>query len=246
MSAMATGRGIFVTGTDTGVGKTVVAATLARLLRRRGVNVGVVKPVTSGCIEQDGVLVSEDVELLSWAAGDASPLADRAPYLLRAPLAPSVAAEQEGVRIDFSTIEAAVQRQVAAHDFVIVEGAGGLMVPLAGGLMVADLIVRLGLPALVVARPDLGTVNHTCLTVFTARQLGIDVRGTIVANYPAAPDAAQASAPHMLDSLSGAPLLGIFPHIGDADGLTEVVEELASRLEGEPTTRILLREIGSE
>ena len=243
---MGTGRGIFITGTDTGVGKTVVAATLARLLKRRGVNVGVVKPVTSGCVEQDGVLVSEDVELLTWGAEDTSPLADRAPYLLRAPLAPSVAAEQEGVRIDFGRIEVAVQRQQAAHDFVIVEGAGGLMVPLAGGLMMADLIVRLGLPALVVARPGLGTVNHTCLTVFTARQLGIDVRGTIVANYPSAPDAAEASAPHMLDSLSGAPLLGILPHIDGTNGLAEVVEQLVNRLESTPTTKILLREIGIE
>jgi dethiobiotin synthetase len=239
-------RGIFVTGTDTGVGKTVAAATLARLLRRRGVNVGIVKPVTSGCVEHNGSLVSEDVKLLSWAAGDTAPLADRAPYLLRAPLAPSVAAELEGSRIDFGRIEAAVRRQMATHDFVIVEGAGGLMVPLAGGLMVADLILRLGLPTLVVARPDLGTVNHTCLTVFAARQLGIDVRGIIVNNYPAAPDAAQASAPHMLDSLAGAPLLGIFPRIDDTDSLTQVVERLTDRLEAERTTQILLREIDIE
>lgn len=244
MKALAAPRGIFITATDTGVGKTVVAATLALLLRGRGVNVGVVKPVTSGCLDRDGGLVSEDVELLTWAADDAAPLADRAPYLLRAPLAPSVAAEQDGVRIDFSRIEAAVSRQMAAHDFVIVEGAGGLMVPLAGGLMIADLISRLRLPALIVARPNLGTINHTCLTTFTARQLGIDVRGIIVNNYPAAPDPAEASAPHMLDSLSGAPLLGVFPRIADAEDLTQLVERLTDRLVSEPTTTILLREIG--
>ena len=149
-------RAIFVTGTDTGVGKTVVTAALALLLRERGVNVGVMKPVTSGCVERGDSLVSEDAELLAWAAG--VPLDnDCAPYCLRTPIAPSVAAARENVRIDFSRIGDAFERLKAHHDFVLVEGAGGLMVPLSGGLMVADLVLALKLPLLVVARPNLGT-----------------------------------------------------------------------------------------
>ena len=235
-------RGIFVTGTDTGVGKTVVAATLARLLRQRGVNVGVMKPVTSGCLERDGGLVSEDAELLAWAAG-VEVDADVAPYRLQAPIAPSVAAAREGVTVSFAAIRAAYRRLAERHEFVIVEGAGGLMVPLAGGLLVADLVTALGLPLLVVARPGLGTVNHTVLTCFTAKQLGLDLRGTVLNGYPAKPGLAEEYAPHLLDSLAGAPLLGVFPRIPGKD-LYRVVERLATRLNKEPATNFLMREIG--
>jgi len=235
-------RSIFITGTDTGVGKTVVTAALALLLRERGMNVGVMKPVTSGCVERGNSLVSEDAELLAWAAG--VPLDDDcAPYCLRTPIAPSVAAARENVRIDFSRIGEAFERLKARHDFVLVEGAGGLMVPLSGGLMVADLVLGLKLPLLVVARPNLGTINHTVLTCFVAKQLGIDVRGSIVNSYPDKPDAAEEYAPHLIDSLSGAPLLGVFPRLEETDQRA-IVETLAHRLSGAATTKILLREIG--
>lgn len=237
-------EGLFITGTDTGVGKTVVATALAILLRRKGIKVGVMKPVTSGCREVGGRLVSDDAQLL--AAGAGITVSDEvAPYLLREPAAPAAAAEKDGVRIEFSRILAAYHRLADSHDFVIVEGAGGLMVPLTGGLLVADLVKLLALPLLVVARPDLGTINHTLLTCFTARQLELDVRGVVVNGFPAQPDLAVASAPHMIDSLSGAPLLGRFPHL-DADSPLEAAEGLALWLAGQPATRILLREIGCE
>jgi dethiobiotin synthetase len=237
-------KGIFITGTDTGVGKTVAAATIARLLRDRGVKVGVMKPVTSGCIERNGRLVSEDAELLAWEAGVDPADPDIAPYLLRAPLAPCVAAAMEGTRIDFALLEQAFDRLAARHDFMIVEGAGGLMAPLAGGLLVADLIGRLKLPLLVVARPALGTVNHAVLTCFAAKQLGLTVQGVLINDYPEFPDRAAESAPHLIDSLSGAPLLGVFPHCNGADP-REVVAQLTARLAADPATRIMLREIGA-
>ncbi len=235
-------QGIFITGTDTGVGKTIVAATIARLLHRRGVNVGVMKPVTSGCREVDGRLVSEDAELLAWAAGSDGVDPDTTPYLLKEPLAPSVAASREGVRIDFSRIRDAYDRLATRHDVMIVEGAGGLMVPLAGGMLVADLILHLKLPVFVTTRPNLGTVNHTLLTTYAALQLGIQVKGIILNNYPDAPDAAAESAPHLLGTLCGAPLLGVFPHLEGAD-VKGIVEQLAARLMGDPATEVLLREM---
>lgn len=238
-----TEKGIFITGTDTGVGKTVAAAAIARLLKERGVNVGVLKPVTSGCVEIDGRLVSEDAELLAWGAGCDPTDPDIAPYLLREPLAPSLAAARDGVRINFGRIKEAFDRLAARHDFMIVEGAGGLMVPLAGGLMVADLVACLGLPLLVVARPGLGTVNHTVLTCFAAKQLGLPVAGVVINNYPEKPDRAAESAPHLIDSLAGAPLLGVFPHCGDGEPRV-VVARLAMKLAAEPASRIMLREIG--
>ena len=227
-------KGIFITGTDTGVGKTVFSATLARLLRDKGVNVGVMKPVTSGCSEIEGHLVSDDAELLAWSAG-IQVTQDVAPYLLREPIAPSAAAEIERVRIEFSRILAAYHRLCEEFDFVIVEGAGGLMV--------ADLVKLLSLPLLVVARPNLGTVNHTVLTCFVARELGLDVRGTIISNFPLHPDSAESTAPHLIDSLSGAPLLARLPALPDTDNRT-MVENLSAWLSKEPATRVLLREIG--
>jgi len=237
-------KGIFITGTDTGVGKTVVAATVARLLRQRGVNVGVMKPVTSGCREENGSLVSEDAELLAWGAGLDRVDADVAPYLLRQPIAPVEAARRDGIRIDFRIIGNAFERLASRYDFVIVEGAGGLMVPLCEGFLIADLVKHLSLPLLVVTRPNLGTVNQTLLTCFAARQMGISVCGVVINNYPQQPDVAEESAPALISSLAAAPLLGVFPHREGIDS-REVVAGLAARLAGESETRTLLQEIGA-
>jgi dethiobiotin synthetase len=236
-------KGIFITGTDTGVGKTVVASALARLLHVNGVNVGVMKPVTSGCKEENGHLVSEDAVLLAWSAGVAGADPDMAPYKFRLPIAPSEAAKRDGVRIDFRLIADSFARLSSRHDLVIVEGAGGLMVPLSGELLLADLVMHLSLPIIVIARPDLGTINHTLLTCFAARQLGIAVKGVIINDYPEKPGIAEESAPNLIASLAGVPLLGILPHM-EGNGLRDIVAALAERLDYEPATRILLREIG--
>jgi dethiobiotin synthetase len=235
-------RGIFVTGTDTGVGKTIVAATLARLLRMNGVAVGVMKPVTSGCREEDGKLVSDDARLLCQAAG-IQLCDDVAPYRLHESIAPAEAARIDGVRIDFSNVKAAFDRLASSYQYVIVEGAGGLMVPLSGGLLVADLARELELPLLVVARPGLGTINHTVLTCFAARQLGLQVAGVIVNGMPASPGLAEQGAPHQIGSLCGAPVLGIWPQRDEVDEM-EIVDELAAWLDGQAETGIVLRELG--
>lgn len=235
-------RGIFVTGTDTGVGKTIVAATLARLLRMNGASVGVMKPVTSGCREVSGELVSDDALLLSQAAGIGIS-DDVAPYRLREALAPAVAARIDGVQVDFSFIKASFDRLASSCDFVIVEGAGGLMVPLSGGLLVADLARELGLPLLVVARPGLGTINHTVLTCFAARQMGLQVAGVIVNGMPENPGPAEQGAPHQIGSLCGASVLGVWPHRNEIDQM-EIVDELSSWLDGQAETSIILRELG--
>lgn len=235
-------KGIFITGTDTGVGKTIVAATLALVLRMKGVKVGVMKPVTSGCREEEGRLVSDDAELLCTAAGIACS-GDVAPYLLREPLAPAEAAKRDGVRIDFSRIRECYDRLAVAYDVVIVEGAGGLMVPLAGGLLVADLARELALPLVVVARPGLGTINHTVLTCLCARQVGLEVAGVIINDYPEQPGLAEQSAPHQIGALCGAPVLGLWPHREDPDQI-DVVDYLATWLLKQPETSIVLREMG--
>ncbi|MBC7962353.1 MAG: dethiobiotin synthase, partial [Steroidobacteraceae bacterium] len=212
------------------------------LLRVNGINVGVMKPVTSGCRAVNGVLVSEDAELLCEAAG--IPCSeDVAPYCLREPLAPAEAAKIDGVRIDFARIKGAYGRLAATYDYVIVEGAGGLMVPLSGGLLIADLARELDLPLLVVARPGLGTINHTVLTCFAARQMELSVAGVIINGMPEQPGAAERSAPHQIGSLCGAAVLGVWPRRTEADQI-EIIDELAAWLDGQPETAIVLRELG--
>lgn len=233
--------GLFVTGTDTGVGKTIVTAALARALRLRGVNVGVMKPVTSGCSERNGELISDDAELLSWAAGIECD-EDVAPYRLREPIAPVEAAQIDGVRVDFDRIVSGYRRLAERHEFMLVEGAGGLMVPLNGGLLVADLVHRLDLPLLVVARPGLGTINHSVLTCFAATQMAIEVKGVIVNRFPAVPGLAEKGSPHQIGALCGAPILGVWD---DVPGAAEaVVEQLAERFNADPRSDIILRVLG--
>lgn len=234
-------NGLFITGTDTGVGKTVVAATLARALRLRGVNVGVMKPVTSGCLEQNNELVSEDAELLAWAAGlDVDD--NIAPYRLKEPIVPVEAAKLDRVKISYSNIVEAYKRLAAQHDFMIVEGAGGLMVPLNGGLLVADLVKQMELPLLVVARPDLGTINHTVLTCFAAGQMDLDVKGVVVNRFPTNPGLSEKLAPHQIGSLCGAPILGIWNE--QSGTVEEIVDRLAQDFNNDPKSDIILKVLG--
>jgi dethiobiotin synthetase len=237
-------KGVFVTATDTGVGKTIVSAVIARLLLKRNIRVGVMKPVTSGCREVNGLLVSEDACILAHGAGIPEVSDEMAPYRLRLPIAPSAAAANEGVDIDFRHIQSSYARLADSHDFLIVEGAGGLMAPLTDRLLISDLIEYLSLPALVVARPDLGTVNHTLLTCFAAKQLGIDVRGLVISNYPEPPGIVVESGRGLIDSIADVPLLAVLPH-AEGNSPESIVHDLAERLADRPETELLLRRIGA-
>jgi dethiobiotin synthetase len=180
---MSGARIVLVTGTDTGVGKTVVAAGLARRLVARGLRVVAVKPVESGCSVPPGD--GEDGVVLARATGQAEPAA--ALTRLSAPLAPPVAADREGVSLDPRAWCAAVRRLSAGADVVLVEGAGGLLSPLAWGFTAPDLARELGAAALVVAADRLGTLNHALLTLAALRAAEVPVLG-VVFSAPCAPD----------------------------------------------------------
>ena len=166
-------RGIFITGTDTDVGKTWVAAGLTAALRQRGVAAVYFKPVQSGCPEEGGRLVPTDAKFARTLAGLTEPLEVLTPIALRLPLAPGVAAAQAGVEVDLELIAASLRDLAGRYDFFVVEGAGGLYVPLVGmDFLVLDLIRWLGLPLAVVAHSGLGTINHTVLTVKAALAAG--------------------------------------------------------------------------
>jgi dethiobiotin synthetase len=201
---------LFVTGTDTGVGKTFVACALAHAWRARGRRVGVLKPAETG-VERE----PDDARRLAAAAGDPSPLDEICPYRLRAPLAPAVAAAQEGVTIDVERIVASIARRSATVDVLIVEGAGGLLVPLAGTTTFLDLAVRARLPVLIVAANRLGTVNHTALTARVARAAGLDVLGFLLSQPAATTDPSAESNAATIATLTAVPCLGTLPHLAD-------------------------------
>jgi dethiobiotin synthetase len=197
---------LFVTGTDTGVGKTFVACALAHALRSAGRQVGVVKPVETG-VEAE----PEDALALAAAADDRAPLDEICPYRLRAPLAPSVAAAREGVTIDVERIVALIERRARTVDVLIVEGAGGILVPIAPTVTYLDLAGRLRLRTLIVAANRLGTVNHCALTARAALAAGIDVVGFVL-SQPSAPDLSTETNAETIAALTQLPCLGVLPH----------------------------------
>lgn len=222
-------RGLFVTGTDTGVGKTVVTAGLARLLGDEGISVGVMKPVETGHAEDDGW--PADAGFLALAARTDDPRERVVPFVYAEPLAPLVAARRGGRAVDLAKIDAAAAAIAARHDLILVEGAGGISVPITEGTDMAGLALRLGLPLLVVARPDLGTLNHTFLTVRYARARGLRVVGVVLCGGRGdAAEVAERTNPPMIEEMCGAPVLGIVPRFGMISGPERAKEAVAAAL----------------
>ncbi len=160
--------GLFITGTDTGVGKTYVAAMIVRALRAAGHRVGVYKPVASGCRREGGRWVSDDALALWEAAGRPGSLDQVCPQCFAAPLAPPAAAREEGRHVDDALLRAGLEVWRRNSDIVVVEGAGGLMSPVSETALVADLAAEFRFPLVIIARNALGTINHSLLTLYTA------------------------------------------------------------------------------
>ncbi|MDQ7785434.1 MAG: dethiobiotin synthase [Desulfomonilaceae bacterium] len=176
-------NGLFVTGTDTGVGKTLVTAGLVRFARIQGRRCVAIKPVETGCPVRSGMLHPEDGVFLMEASESDLSLDECAPFRFSLPAAPARAAAMEGSRIFLSDLVEHVQAVAESRDFVIAEGAGGLMVPIEDRLMMIDLVERLGCPVLLVARSRLGTINHTLLSVEALRRRDLEIAGIILSGH---------------------------------------------------------------
>jgi dethiobiotin synthetase len=181
-------NGVFVTGTDTDCGKTIISGGIARALLNKHFNVGVMKPVATwgDPSREPGSRkrwISEDALHLRQAAATSDSLDLINPTCFKAAMAPWPAARLEKKNIDINMIMTAYKELCRRHDFMVVEGVGGLMVPIKRDFFVIDLIHRMHLAAIVVCRPDLGTLNHTLLTVQALKRAAIPLAGVIVNNY---------------------------------------------------------------
>jgi dethiobiotin synthetase len=205
-------RGVFVTGTDTGVGKTVVAGALARLWAAAGLSTGVMKPIATGGVKAPRGYVSLDARFLVAVSGSHDPPELANPICLEAPVAPTAAARAAAVALDLGRVAEAFEVLRRRHQVMVVEGIGGLLVPIGGGFFVADLAARMALPLIVVARPGLGTINHTLLTLDVARRRGLAVAAVVINGYRAdEAGLAERTNPEEIERAGGVPVGAVAP-----------------------------------
>jgi dethiobiotin synthetase len=204
-------RGVFVTGTDTGVGKTLACCALLHALAARGVRAVPMKPIAAGAVERAGRWINEDTALLLEAAGrDLAEAEACTPVLLREPLAPHIAAEREGVHISMPLLVAAFELRAGGGEFVVVEGVGGFRVPLSGGADTVQLARLLGLPVVLVVGLRLGCLNHALLTAQAIDDAHLPLAGWIANSIDPNMAAAEENIAALVARLE-APLLGRMP-----------------------------------
>lgn len=221
----------FITGTDTGIGKTTITCALAAALSQRGARVGVMKPIETGCeVDSAGNRVAADAARLQYFARCAEPLDRVCPVRLRDPLAPSVAARREGRIIDLDALRDQLESLASDHEITLVEGAGGLLVPIRDGFTFADLARDYEIPVLIVVGNRLGALNHAQLTVRCAQRENLRLVGYVVNSLAAEDDLAARSNIEALVELIG-PSLGVLPWLGRIDCSPEDRERLARAAE---------------
>lgn len=204
--------GVFVTGTGTEVGKSVVAAVIARSALEAGRSVAVFKPAVSG-LDEDG---EADHELLRRAAGSGQATAEIAPYRYGPPVSPHLGAEMAGEEISRDRLLTAARVAADEADVLVCEGVGGLMVPLSPDYLVRNLAVELGYPLIIAASPGLGTINHTLLTIEAAWAAELEVRAVVLTPWPGEPSRVELSNRETLGSLAGVDV-EVLPRIDLAD-----------------------------
>jgi dethiobiotin synthetase len=222
--------GLLVTGTDTGVGKTLVAGAIADWFRRRGRRVAVCKPCATGCVHRREGWVSEDAEFLAHCADTPHPLEMVCPQRYAEPLAPAVAAERAKTPLDWSAIDRAIQTMSRDADVMIVEGIGGIMTPMDARHTFLDVAAWLGLPAIIVARAGLGTINHTLLTCSALRQREISIAGVVINRYPPeTPAAAEETNPRAIERWGKVPVPCLVPEFTGPLG-TQIPADVAAAI----------------
>jgi dethiobiotin synthetase len=216
--------GYFITGTDTGVGKTIVSAAILRTFIKKGLKVGAMKPIETGCLNKDGVLLPSDGMFLRDMAEMNDSLDIVTPVKFETPVSPLVASRLEDMEIDLERVFKAFENLKKKYDYLIVEGVGGLMVPILKEqkkkaekvYLVRDLIKNMELEVIIVTRPTLGTINHTLLTVEALKSKKIPIKGFII-NYSTKVknDISEKTNPDILNELLDINFLGILPYLNE-------------------------------
>ena len=209
-------EGYFITGTDTGIGKTVVTACLATLFKSQGEDVGVMKPIETGVDPECSSSANSDAQFLMEVSGVRDTLEEVCPYRFKPSASPYQAASIEGREIDPAKILQRFKTLQARHSLMLVEGIGGLMVPITRRYHVADLALQMNLPLIIVSRVQVGTLNHTLLTLNAARHYGLTVKGVILnLSDKNALDAIEKEQGSLIEEFSDVPILGTCPYIED-------------------------------
>jgi dethiobiotin synthetase len=212
----------FITGTDTGVGKTVVTAAIAASLRKHGIDVGVMKPIASGIPQQSG-FKSSDVALLCEASGIKDKEEMVNPVFLPLPTSPYDATKILNLPVDMPMVFEKFQTLLKSHQMLLVEGIGGIMTPITKNFFVADMIKAMGLETIIVTRSTLGTLNHTMMTIRMCKEYQILVKGMIVNYFDEKGTAGEKNAPATLHELTQLPILGIIPFVKDYQRLENMI-----------------------
>jgi dethiobiotin synthetase len=206
-------RGVFITGTDTGVGKTMIAAGLAWALKQMQIDVGVMKPFATANREFSKKYKSRDTFVLARAAQASEPDKDLNPFFYRNAASPLMASEITGKKAPNLDKALEAFRKIASrHNFVIVEGIGGIMVPIAEKRFIGHFAKMTGLPVIIVSSPILGTINHTLLTVIACRGMGLDITGVIINKMPVRPSIVEKRTPRMIEKITGVSVLAVVGH----------------------------------
>lgn len=225
---------LFITGTDTGVGKTVVTSSIAAYLSlREKMSVGVMKPFESGLPKSgDKDIFPRDAVCLKEASGSSNDLEnDINPYTFEAPLAPEIAADMEQIQIDMDMVDRVFNNLKKQHDILVIEGAGGVLVPIIKDYFYVDLMRRWDAPVLIVSRLGLGTINHTLLTSAFLQSRGVKVVGVVLNDSEGVDNIAARTNPDVLRRYLNVPILGVFPYAEGLLGERMDRERLASMAE---------------
>ena len=220
----------FITGTDTGVGKTSITAGLAGSMRKIGVDVGVMKPIATGYQSKTGFKSSDVAKLVEAASiKDSEDLIN--PVFLSLPTSPYDATKLLGLYVDMPLIFEQFKKLLSLHEMLLVEGIGGIMTPVAKNFFIADMIKRMGIDAIIVTRATIGTLNHTVMTCKMCKDYGIKIRGLVINNFDEKGTPAEKNAPSTLYELTNVPILGTIPFIKDLNNIEKLIEHVDKNID---------------
>jgi dethiobiotin synthetase len=223
-------KAYFITGTDTGVGKTSITAGLAGSMRKIGIDVGVMKPIATGYPNKTG-FKSSDVTKLVEAASVKDPENLINPVFLPLSTSPYDATKLLELSVDMPLIFEQFKKLLSLHEILLVEGIGGIMTPITKNFFVADMIKGMGIETIIVTRATIGTLNHTVMTCKMCKDYGIKIRGLVINNFDEKGTPAEKNAPVTLYELTNSPILGTIPFIRDLNNLEKIVECVAKNID---------------